>query len=359
MTRATRNRGERRLAAAASLVAASLLLAGPAAAADAKHHWKMATGWGGGPLMDNSNCFADRVGLLSDGAIEVEVFPGGALGKALKVSDTVRSGAAEAGHTWMGYDWGRDRAVVVFAGFAGSMDSERSLHWIYQGGGAEMQNEYRQEVFGVVSIPLGVRTAEAFLHSNKPVRTMEDMQGLKLRTAGAWLEITDGFGASPVTMPGSEVYTSLERGVIDATEWGTLYENISSGFHKIAKYVMIPGVHQPMAMFELVINPDAYAALSDREKELVDIAARSCTMDMWLKVGHEDAKALQFYKDEGNEIIVLEPEAQQAMRQAALEWAEKQAQDSEWFRKAYDSQLAYEKAWKDAADYRNVKTTQQ
>jgi len=344
--------------AAAALMAGTLLMAGPVQA-EAKHKWKLAAAWSGGPLWDNTNCFADRIDLLTNGDIEVEVFPGGALGKALKVSDTVRSGAAEAGHTWMGYDWGRDRAVVVFGGFAGSMDSERSLHWLYEGGGADMQKEYRDEVFGVVSIPLGARTAEAFLHSNKPVKTMEDMQGLKLRTAGAWLEITQDMGASPVTMPGSEVYTSLERGVIDATEWGTLYENQSSGFHKIAKYVMIPGVHQPMAMFELVINKDAYAKLSDREKELVNLAARSCTMDMWMKVGHEDAKALQFYRDEGNEIIVLDPAAQQAMRQAALEWAEKQAADSEWFKKAYDSQLAYEEAWKDAADYRNVKTTKE
>ncbi|GAB5470589.1 MAG: TRAP transporter substrate-binding protein [Rhodospirillales bacterium] len=356
MVQVETKRGRKGLGVAAALVAGGMLLAGPAQA-EPEHSWKMATSWGGGPIMElGPKCFAERIGNLTDGRIDVEVFPGGALGKALKVTDIVRSGAAEAGHTWMGYDWGRDRAVVVFAGFAGSMDSERALHWLYQGGGAEMQKDYRDEVFGVVSIPLGARTAEAFLHSRKPVRTMEDLDGLKLRTAGAWLEIVQGLGASPVTMPGSEVYTSLERGVIDATEWGTLYENQSSGFHKIAEYVMIPGVHQPMAMFELVVNPDAYAKLSDKDKALVDLAARSCTMDMWMKIGHEDAKALQFYKSEGNQIVEIEPEAQIAMRQAALEWAKAQYEDSAWFKKAYESQLEYEDAWKDASSYRNVQS---
>ena len=71
-------------------------------------------------------------------------------------------------------------------------------------------------------MPLFARTAEAFLHSRKPVRTMEDLKGLKLRTAGAWLEISKSLGAASVTTPGPETYPMLERGAIDATEWGTL-----------------------------------------------------------------------------------------------------------------------------------------
>lgn len=345
------------------IVAFCALVFGSAVASNAysaEHEWKMATSWGGGPLMEiGAQAFADKVEMLTDGRVEIQVFTGGTLGKALNVSETVKNGVAQAGHTWMGYDWGKDKATVVFGGFAGSMDSERMLHWLYEGGGLEMWRDFRMEKFGVVSMPLFIRTAEAFLHSNKPVRTMEDLQGLKLRTAGAWLEISESMGASPVTMPGAEVYTSLERGTIDATEWGTLYENISPGFHKIAKYVIIPGVHQPVAPFELIINKEAYAALSERDRKLVDLAAKLVTFESWLRIGHEDAKALQFYREAGNEIIELDKEVQVAVKKQAIEWGKKQAEENEWFRKAYESQLAYEELWKDASRYRNVASPSQ
>ena len=317
--------------------------------------WKMATSWGGGPLMDiGAKAFADKVRLFTDGRVDIQVFPGGQLGSALKVSETVRNGVAEVGHTWMGYDWGQDKTTVVFGGFAGSMDSEHMLHWLYEAGGADMWAKFRDEKFGVVSMPLFIRTAEVFLHSRKPVKTLDDLQGLKLRTAGAWLEISKSMGAAPVTMAGGEVYTALERGAIDATEWGTLYENISPGFHKIAKYVIIPGVHQPVAPFELIINEDAWNALSDRDKQLVQIAAKLVTFESWTRIGHEDAKALQFYKDAGNEIIELDVDVQRSVKKQAIAWGKAQEAENPWFKKAYESQLEYETLWKDASRYRNV-----
>ena len=339
------------LAAAAALALGAPALAG----AQAEHNWKMATGWAGGPLMDlGAKAFADKVEFLTEGRLKIEVFPAGTLGSGLKVTETVVNGVAEAGHTWMGYEWGQDTTTVVFGGFSGSMDSERMLHWLYEGGGAEMQREYRMEKFSVVSMPLFIRTAEAFLHSRKPVKSMADLQGLKLRTAGAWLDISKDMGAAPVTMPGGEVYTALERGAIDATEWGTLYENISVGFHKIAKYVVIPGVHQPVAPFELVINTAAWDKLSERDKRMVEEAAKLVTFESWTRIGHEDAKALEFYRAEGNEITLLEPAVQRAVKQKSIEWGMAQAAQNPWFKKAYDSQIAYEELWKEAASYRNV-----
>jgi len=160
------------LAAALTLAVGSTI--SNAAAAEAEHKWKMATGWGGGPLMEiGAQAFADRVAFLTDGRVQIQVFPGGQLGSALKVSETVANGVAEVGHTWMGYDWGQDKTTVLFGGFAGSMDSEHMLHWLYEDGGAELWRQFREEKFGVISMPLFIRTAEVFLHSNKPVRTLE------------------------------------------------------------------------------------------------------------------------------------------------------------------------------------------
>ena len=275
----------------ATIVASLLIFSSSVIAAD-KHKFKMATSWGGGPLMEiGAKAFAENVKRMSNGRIQIEVFPSGTLGPGLKVSETVKNGVADMGHTWIGYDWGKDKTAVLFGGYAGSSDTEKMLHWLYRAGGAELQREFRDQKFGLISMPLFVRTSEVFLHSRKPVKTLKDLQGLKLRTAGAWLEISKGMGASPVTMPGGEVYTALERGTIDATEWGTLYENKSPGFHKVTKYVIIPGVHQPTAPFELLINKKAWGKLSNEDKKLVEDAAFMTTMNSWLTIGDEDAKA--------------------------------------------------------------------
>lgn len=342
------------LLAAVAVMGAGLT---PAKDAAAQTKWKMATSWGGGPLMEiGAKALAEQIEFLTEERIKVQVFPSGTLSKGLDVRSAVRKGVAEIGHTWMGYDWGKDKTTVLFGGYAGSMDSERMLHWIYEGGGLEMWREFNLERFDLVSFPAFIRTAEAFLHSRKPVRTLDDLKGLKFRTAGAWLEISKSLGAAPVTMPGGEVYAALERGTIDATEWGTLYENKTTGFHKIAKYVIIPGVHQPVAPFEMVINPKAWAGVSDRDKKLIEMAAKMVTFESWTKIGDEDAKALEFYKKAGNVIIELDASVQKRAKKLAMDWAWEQAKDNAWFEKVLKSQIAYEKLWKGAASYRNVKS---
>lgn len=338
----------------AFVVVAAMLAVRPGIAAE--HNWKLAASWGGGPLMEiGAKAFAARVKDLTDGRVEIQVFPSGTLSKGLEVRSAVAKGVAQVGHTWMGYDWGKDKTTVLLGGFAGSMDTERMLHWIYEGGGLALWRQFNEEKFGVISFPCFARTAEAFLHSRKPVKSLADLKGLKFRTAGAWLAISKGLGAAPVTMPGGEVFASLERGAIDATEWGTLYENKSTGFHKIAKYVIIPGIHQPTAPFEVVINKDAWAKLSDHDKGRVELAAKLVTIESWMKIGDEDAKALAFYKKEGNEIIELDASVQKQAKQLALDWAKEQAKTNAWFKKILEHQLAYEKLWENAASYRNVK----
>jgi TRAP-type mannitol/chloroaromatic compound transport system substrate-binding protein len=342
---------------AAAATAAVAATAGAAQAQGAPTlSFKMTTGWSGGPLMDiGAKAFADNLKKMSGGRIAVEVFPGDTLGPALKGSETVKAGVADMGHTWIGYDWGVDKTAVLFGGYAGSFDTERMLHWLYRAGGVELQAQWRLEKFGIYSLPLFIRTAEVFLHSRKPVRTMEDMKGLKLRTAGAWIEMSKAMGAAPVTTAGGEIYAALERGTIDATEWGTLWENISPGFHRVAKYVIIPGVHQPTAPFELVINKGVWDKLSDADKQLVKDAAQFTTLNSWLTIGHEDAKALDFFKKQGNEVIELDPEVQYATRETATKWADEQAAANAWFKTVLDHQRAFEKTWVDAPRYRNVK----
>ncbi len=340
----------------APLLLALLLVLVPSSAQAADYKWKMATSWSGGPIYDHGpKAFADHLKFLSNGKFEIQLFHAGVLGKALNVSDTVASGVAEMGHTWVGYDWGKDKTAVLFGGYAGSFDSERMLHWLYEDSGVDLWRKWRKEKFGLIGMPLYIRTAEAFLHSHKPVRSLADLKGLKIRTAGAWLEISEQLGASPLTSAGGDVYPMLERKVIDATEWGTLYENILPGFHRVAKYIIIPGVHQPTAPFELLINEKAWQSLSEHDQKLIELAAKLATFESWTRVGQEDAKAYKFFEGEGNEIVELGEDVQIRAKQLGIEWAEKQAEKNPRFKEVFESQLRFEELWKNAGKYRNVK----
>ncbi len=317
---------------------------------------KLASAVAGGPVQElGASAFAEKIAGLSAGRIKVQVFPGGGLGNALKVPETVKNGVAELGYSWMAYDWGIDKTTVLFAGYAGSFDSEKMLHWIYDGGGLQLWKQYREERFDVVSIPMLLGPAEVFMHSRKPVRTLEDLKGLKLRTSGAWLEMAKDLGAAPVTLAPGEIYPALERGVIDAAEWSTPSQNIPTGFHKVAKYVIIPGVHQPTFVWELIVNKGVWAKLSDADKKLFEDTARLVTFDSWIKTGVDDAKALEFFRKAGNEVIELAPEVQYKAREIALAWAAKEAAQNAWFKRVLDSQTDFEKMWRSGQSYRTVK----
>ncbi len=100
--------------------------------------WSMAAPWGGGVFLEDAKEFAEMVKFMTDGRVSITVFPAGTLGKALKVTETVKSGVAEAGHNWMGYDWGIDKTTVIFAGYAGGLVEEEQFLWLYEAGGAEL-----------------------------------------------------------------------------------------------------------------------------------------------------------------------------------------------------------------------------
>ncbi|WP_439586050.1 TRAP transporter substrate-binding protein DctP [Hydrogenophaga sp.] len=350
---------KRRQLIGTGLAGAGLLAAASAQAQSGPtYNWKMATGWAGGPLMDiGAKAFAERMGQLSGGRFKIQTFPGGGLGNALKVPETVKNGLAECGHTWIGYDWGKDQTTALFGGYAGSFDAERMLHWLYEGGGVQLQREFREDSDGVISFPLFMRTAEVFVHSRKPVKTLADLKGLKLRTAGAWLEMSKDLGAAPVTTAGGDVFPMLERGAIDAVEWGTLWENVSSGFYKVARYLSYPGVHQPCAPFELVVNKGVWDKMPEADRKLVEVVAKLVTFESWAKIGVEDAKAFDFYKKNGVTMIELDEEVQFATRKIGVDWADKTARESKskYFAKVHKSQQDFDTAWRDADDWRKVK----
>lgn len=320
----------------------------------AAEKWSMATPWGGGPLLEyTAKGVAADIEFLLDGAVEIEVFPGGTLGKDLKVTDIVRKGVAQVGHNWAGYDWGVDRTAVLFAGFAGTMQHEKMIHWMFRAGGQELLMEWRMDKFGVASVPCGSAPPEIFMHSHKRVASLDDYKGMKVRTSGAWAEIAQTLGASTVILPGAEVYPALERKVVDGIEWGTPWMNRSAGYERIAKYIVVPGIHQPTAFHECLVNRKVWDKLSDRDKKLIRMAGEKMTFNFWMEIGHQDAPAWQAIMTENkNEVVELDGNFRSTAKTAIDAWAAKQADENEWFARVWKSQQDYAAVWSDADRYR-------
>ena len=316
-------------------------------------HWTMATYAGGHWLNYGMHHFAKLVNKMTDGRVTIEVAQPGTLGSTLKVTDAVRSGVAEVGHNWAGYDQGIDIAGAIFGGWTGGLTPEEQLLWLHKGGGDEMLTEWRDEKFGVVSFACAIAETEIFLHSHKPIRTLEDFKGLKIRTAGAWADIASRLGASTVVIGGDEVFSALERHVVDAVEWGGPALNVDTGFQSIAKYIIVPGIHQPSSVQECMFNKEAWAKLSKGDQERVKLAAELNTYDTFAQYGGEDIDGWKkLTSNDKNEVVELDPSFIRAARSAAFEWASEKEKDNPWFKKVYRHQRAFQKRLSDWQKFR-------
>lgn len=325
------------------------LLAASGSAIAASVQWKMVTPWSGGPWLERDvKRFVDYVNVLTEGRVKITPYPSGTLYSPLKVTEAVQKGIAETGNNWMGYDWGLSRTTVLFAGYAGGFTPEGYILWLYTGGGLKLWEQYRKEKFGVISFPCSTLSTDIFLHSKKKVETINDLKGLKVRTAGCWAEILSRLGASTVTLPGAEVYSALERGIIDAVEWGSPEINLPTGFHKIAKYIITPGIQNPGGFLECEVNEKAWNKLSKHDQEMLKLAGQLNVYESWQNGVAADLVAFQTFEKGPNVIIHLNKEFIDTALKETHKWADEQAAKDPWFKKVLDSQRAYKnklKSW--------------
>ncbi|MEJ8476370.1 TRAP transporter substrate-binding protein DctP [Roseibium algae] len=306
---------------AASLITAAV----PALAQDVK--WQIPTSVPeGSPFYVNFlERFADNAKVLTNGRVEIEPFGAGVLVPALQVYDGVKDGVIQAGHSTPSYRVNQDPINAVFAGFPGGMGPEAFITWIYEDGGKEALYDLRAKE-GFKSLIVGIGSSEIMAHSNVPVRKAEDLKGLKYRTSGPWAQVMkEYFGAVPTVVPPGEIYTLLQRKGVDLIEWGPPSANLPEGFHEAAKYIIVPGVHQPTFLWEVVLKQETWDAVDDDLKPLIEKAAELTTMEALLHFYSADVKALETYRTGRNEMITLSPEFIEELSSAGQDWITKKA----------------------------------
>ncbi len=318
---------------------------GPNIRSSKTYRWKMVTTWPPNfPILgEGCNRLAELIRDMSDGRLQIEVYGGGTLVPALESFDAVRTNAAQIGSGASYYWAGKAPAAQFFASIPFGLNAQQFNAWLQAGGGMELWRELYAD-YNLVPFLGGNTGVQMGGWFNRAIDSIDDFRGLKMRMPGLGGKVIETLGGSTVLLAGGEIYTGLERGVIDATEWIGPYHDFLMGFHEISRYYYYPGWHEPGTAFEFFVNKEAY---EDLPKDLQTIVEMACAyFNSWTLSAFEVQNALHLEKiraTQGLEIRAFSPSVLEQMRATSEAVVSDFARQDPFAARVYESLQAFRK----------------
>lgn len=279
--------------AAAGAVVASGAGSAAFAQSNAKVRWNMPTSWPPQLLLqDSATMFADNLARLTNGEFQIRVYTAGELVPPLEVFGAVQSGTVECAHTWNGYYIGHSNAIGIDGGLPFGINAEQHRIWREHAGGAELMDEV-YEKFNMRSFLCGDTDAQMAGWFNKEINSVEDLQGMRLRIVGLSGRMYERLGATTQAIPGGEILTALERGVIDGVQFNLPHDDLNLGLQNVAKYYYSPCWTHPCAPLYAIVNRREWDKLPDEFKEAFRIAAAATHSQHVAHSQNKDREALK------------------------------------------------------------------
>ena len=329
----------------AAAVAATAVNA-PAVLAQKTYKWKMVTTWPAGlpVLQTGAERLSERIKEMSDGRIQIQVFAGGELVPPLETFQAVSDGAAIQCGSGAAYYWaGKEPAAQWFAAVPFGMNAQGMAAWFHGGDGLQLWEE-TYAPFGVVPRPGGSTGVQMGGWFNKKINTIDDFKGLKMRIPGLGGKVVAKAGGTVVLTPGGEIFTNLERGVIDATEWVGPYHDLRMGFYEAAKYYYYPGWHEPGTYLEFIFNKKVYDSLPKDLQNIIDGACADCEAWTLPQFDANNGAALQTLIEKHKvQLIKFPDEVLDALKILAEEVREEEAAKTPMAKKANESFKKFQK----------------
>jgi TRAP-type mannitol/chloroaromatic compound transport system substrate-binding protein len=304
--------------------------------------WKLVTSWpknfpglGKGP-----ETFAEYVNEMSGGRLEVRVYGAGELVPGFEVFDAVSGGSAEMGHAGAYYWKGKMPAAPIFSAIPFGMNATEMNAWLHYGGGMELWRELYAP-YGVIPFAGGSSGTQMAGWFKKEINNLDDFQGLKMRIPGLGGEVFKEVGGLPITLTGGELFTALQTGVIDATEWVGPYNDLAFGLHKAAKYYYHSGWHEPGTLLEFTVNKAAFDALPKDLQKIVEVATRAANQDMLDEYTARNPNALKQLVEYGTELRALPEDVIEALKVATAKVIKQERADDADFDRIYASYDAF------------------
>jgi TRAP-type mannitol/chloroaromatic compound transport system substrate-binding protein len=319
--------------------------------------WKMATSWSSNIFnyTQGAKAICDRVAQLSGGRLLIEPYPAGELADAFDVFDAVSQGKVECGHGWPGY-WNKEPSFELFSSIPNMMTQQEWIIWLYgPAGGMDLWRELYAK-YNVVPFPGMLSGPEFGFFTNIPVRTLDDFKDLKLRAVGMAADILKELGATTVSLPVAEIIPALKNGTIDGCEFGTPTLDWQLGFQDVTKYATLPSWHQPSAMYDTVVNLNAWNKLPDDLKAIFEAACKEVgIVDCVAQLEGQNFDYFNKFKQQGLEVTVLDTEAMNQIGEIAKRLADEKAINDQFYSKVLKSQRDFKTAyrtWEQWGDYR-------
>lgn len=317
------------------------------------YQWKMVTTWAPNfPILgEGCNLFAQWVKEMSGGRMEVNVYGGGELVPALEVFDAVSSGAIELGHGASYYWAGKIPSAQFFSTVPFGMNAQQMNDWLISGDGLKLWRE-TYHPFNLLPFPGGNTGMQMGGWFNKEISAVQDIQGLKMRIPGIGGKVFTRAGGTAVLSAGGEIYTNLERGVIDATEWIGPYHDYIMGFQEVAKYYYYPGWHEPGTALELLVNNPKYEALPTDLQAIIQVAAYRLNGWVFSQAETMNAVYMKKIREEGGvEIRKFPDDVLDTFRKYSQEVVNEIVANDPLGKKAYDSYKAFQEKLVDFSQY--------
>lgn len=307
------------------------------------YEWKLVTSWpknfpGLGMAPER---FSDLVSQMSDGRLNIKVYGAGELVPALEVFDAVSNGTAEMGHSGAYYWKGKEPLAQFFTSVPYGLNAQEISSWVHYGGGQALWDEVYKP-FNVKPFAGGNSGVQMAGWFNKEINSLEDLQGLKMRIPGMGGEIFKRVGGVPVNLPGGELFTALQTGTIDATEWVGPYNDLAFGLYKAAKYYYYPGWHEPGSMMEFTVNLEKWNELPADLQAIVTTAARAINQDMIDEYTARNNAALkQLVEEHGVQLKRLPDDVLKELKKVAEEVVAEVGGDEDLAKRIRESYTAF------------------
>jgi TRAP-type mannitol/chloroaromatic compound transport system substrate-binding protein len=314
---------------------AGVLAAGTAPAivhAQAQLRWRLASSFPKSldTIYGAAEIFAKKVGEMSGGKFTVSVHAAGELMPPFGVVDGVQQGTVELAHTAPYYFFGKDPTFALDCAIPFGLNSRQMTAWMVEGNGMKLMREFYAQ-FNIVNFPMGNTGAQMGGWYRKPVKSLADIKGMKIRIGGFGGAVLQRIGGVPQNIPGGEIYQALEKGTIDAAEWVGPYDDQKLGFNKVAPYYYYPGWWEGGPQLSLYVNNKAYEGLSAEYKSIIESASAVAHIAMQARYDAKNPAALkQLVASKVQVLPMPTPVMQAAFKEAEALYAELTASNPNW-----------------------------
>ena len=300
-----------------------------------------------------SELFVKYVSEATDGKFQIQPFAAGEIVPTPQAIDAVANNTVEMAHTASYYYVGKDPTYGILTAAPFGLNTRQQNAWYYQNGGLEIANEFYGKA-GLFALPGGNTGTQMGGWFRKEIKTLQDLQGLKMRIAGLAGNVMQKLGVVPQQIPGGDIYPALERGTIDAAEWVGPYDDEKLGFNKVAPFYYYPGWWEGGAMIKFFFNKEKLASLPKSYRAVVEAAAAYANIDMTAKYDAKNPGALRRLVGGGAQLKPFSQEILEACLKAANEFYDETSAKNADFKKIWENMRAFrneEYLWFQVAEY--------